>query len=226
MPSWPYRSAEPASISLYWTAAARATGYEVYLWANSESEPASPNATTASTAWYPGGLQYTTTYHWKVVATNAYVGLVDEAQIYSRALLSNEVANIYATTPLIGWWPLDATNGAVAIDANSAGVRAQVPPPGKAVAAVPAHKVSLAADQIAGAEIMHVLPDAFDHAHELVPDRHGHGDGLLRPSVPVPDMDVGAANAGLENANQHVVRADIRHGHVLQPQAYAGLGLD
>lgn len=64
--------AEPVTISFTWSAALRASGYEVYLWADSESEPLVPNVTTASTTWYPGGLQYATTYHWKVVATNAY----------------------------------------------------------------------------------------------------------------------------------------------------------
>jgi hypothetical protein len=64
--------AEPVSISFTWSAALRASGYDVYLWADSESEPLAPNVTTASTTWYPGGLHYATTYHWKVAATNAY----------------------------------------------------------------------------------------------------------------------------------------------------------
>ena len=65
-------TAMPASISLSWTTAVRAAGYEVYFWSDSEIEPASPSATTLSTVWSPGGLQHTTTYHWKVVATNDY----------------------------------------------------------------------------------------------------------------------------------------------------------
>ena len=35
-----------------------------------------------------------------------------------------------------------------------------------------------------------------DLADELMADDHRHGDGLLRPGVPVVDVQIGAANAG------------------------------
>ena len=47
---------------------------------------------------------------------------------------------------------------------------------------------------------------------ELVADRHRHGDGLLRPLVPLVDVDVGAADAGAQHLDQHVVDADRRDG--------------
>ncbi len=50
--------------------------------------------------------------------------------------------------------------------------------------------------------------DLDDLAHELVADHHRHGDGLLRPGVPVVDVQVGAADAGAVHADQHVVDAD------------------
>ena len=45
--------------------------------------------------------------------------------------------------------------------------------------------------------------------NELVADRHGDGDGLLRPVVPLEDVQVGPANAGAVDANEHVARADF-----------------
>ena len=54
------------------------------------------------------------------------------------------------------------------------------------------------------------------------PIDHRHGDRLLRPGVPVVDVHVGAADAGAQHPDQHVVDADLRLRHVLQPQP--GLG--
>ena len=54
---------------------------------------------------------------------------------------------------------------------------------------------------------------------EFVADRHGHGNGLLRPVVPFVDVDVGAADAGAQHADQHVVDADLGDVDVFQPQA-------
>ena len=44
------------------------------------------------------------------------------------------------------------------------------------------------------------------------PDHQRHGDGLLRPGVPVVDVHVGAADAGPQDLDQHVVDADLGTG--------------
>ena len=86
--------------------------------------------------------------------------------------------------------------GPGAVDAHALRRSAQMPPPGQAVAAAAAHHVALAADDVAGIEVVHVRSDGDDLAHELMADRHGHGNRLLRPLVPLVDVHVGAADAG------------------------------
>ena len=78
-------------------------------------------------------------------------------------------------------------------------VRAQMPPAGQAVAAAAADDVPLAADDVAGREVVDVGADLDDLADELVADHHRHRDRLLRPGVPVVDVHVGAADAGAQS---------------------------
>ena len=90
---------------------------------------------------------------------------------------------------------------------------------GKAVAAAPAGHVSFAADNVAGMEVVHVRADFDNLSNEFMPDHHRHRNRLLRPLVPVVDMDVGAADAGVAHADEHIVDAILRFGNILQPQA-------
>ena len=112
------------------------------------------------------------------------------------------------------------------IDADALRVLAQMPAAGQAVAAAAADDVPLAADDLADVKIVDVGADLDDLADELVADDHRHGDRLLRPGVPVVDVQVGAADAGAQHLDQHVVDADRRHRHVVEPQAGLGLLLD
>src|SRR5438477_2457998 len=91
--------------------------------------------------------------------------------------------------------------------------------PGEAVAAASADHVTFAADDIAGEEIGHVGACLHDLADELMPDGHGHRDGFPRPLVPLINVNVGAADAGLQHLDEHVVDADLRGRHVVEPQA-------
>ena len=83
------------------------------------------------------------------------------------------------------------------IHADALVLRAEMPAAGKAVAAAAADHVAFAADDVAGEEVVDVGADRDDLADELVADRHRHRDGLLRPFVPVVDVDVGTADAGV-----------------------------
>ena len=105
------------------------------------------------------------------------------------------------------------------VDADTDGVATQMPLAGAAVAAMTAGDVALAGDAIALLETGHVAADLDDLADELVTDRHRHGDGALRPFVPVVDVHVGAADGGLADADEHVVRADIGLVLALHPDA-------
>src|SRR5207244_8015804 len=107
--------------------------------------------------------------------------------------------------------------GAGAVDADALGVFAQVATAGQAVAAVPADDVPLAADDLTGAEILDARADLDDPADELVADHERHRDGLLRPGIPVVDVQVGAADAGTQHLDQHVVHADPGNRDLVQP---------
>src|SRR5262249_49597177 len=95
--------------------------------------------------------------------------------------------------------------GPGAVDADAASGGRQVPGARQAVAAAAADDVPLAADDVAGLEVVHVGAEGDDLADELVADHHGHGDGLPGPVVPLVDVDVGAADAGPVDADEHVV---------------------
>src|SRR5690606_25142628 len=53
----------------------------------------------------------------------------------------------------------------------------------------------------------------------FVADLHRHGDGLLRPIVPFPDVAIGAADRRLPDPDEDVVVADLRLRHLGQGQA-------
>src|SRR5689334_15436521 len=126
----------------------------------------------------------------------------------------------FVVAPDVGHGQRDVLGeGAGTIYADAAGVCAHVPASGEAVAASAADHVAFPADDVAGEEVGHVGPDRLDPAHELVTDHHGHRDGLLGPLVPVVDVDVRTADAGLEHTDQHVVYTDVGDGNVLQPQS-------
>src|SRR6185437_10286433 len=109
------------------------------------------------------------------------------------------------------------------VDAHALRGGAQVTPACKAVAAASADHVAFAANQVTGKEVVDVGADGDDFAHELMPDRHGHGDGFARPFVPLVYVQVRTADSGVPHAHQHVVNADRGFGDFFEPQAALGL---
>ena len=103
---------------------------------------------------------------------------------------------------------------------------AQVAATGHAVTAAAADDVTLAAHEVADLEVADVRAEADDLADELVPDDHRHGNRLARPLVPVVDVEIGAADPRLPDADQDVVDPDVRLGNVLEPEAFGGLRFD
>jgi hypothetical protein len=96
---------------------------------------------------------------------------------------------------------------------------------GHAVAAAAADHVALAADDVAGEEVVDVGADLNDFTDELVADGHGHMDGFLCPIVPLVDVDICAADACVAHANQDIVDADDGLRNLFQPEALCGLTL-
>src|SRR6202034_4486536 len=94
-----------------------------------------------------------------------------------------------------------------------------MPPPGTAVAAMPAGDMSLAGHPIAGLYAAHFAADVHDLARVCMTDRHRRRDGFLRPGIPVVDVHVGTANGGAVDFGEHIVVTDRRLGHVLHPDS-------
>ncbi len=85
--------------------------------------------------------------------------------------------------------------GAGAIHSHALRVRAQVAPPGQTIAAAPADHVPFPADQIAGMKIGDVGADFHDFSAEFVPDDQRHVNRVLRPLIPIVNVQVGAADS-------------------------------
>ena len=107
-----------------------------------------------------------------------------------------------------GTWP---------IDPDPFGVFAKMTASRQTVATSPADYVPFAANDISRVKIMDVGSDFDDPADKLVPHDHGDGDGAPCPVVPLVDVQISTADAGAQNLNQHVVDADGRLWHVVEP---------
>ena len=116
--------------------------------------------------------------------------------------------------------------GAVAVDADAEGVGAEMAAAGEAVAAASADDVAFAADELADGDVGDVGADVDDFADELVADDEALADGGAGPGVPVVDVEVGAADAGGEDADFDVVDAHLGLGDVLEPEAAFCAALD
>ena len=135
--------------------------------------------------------------------------------------------DVGGVTPDVGHGKDDVFGeGPGAVDADSAGEGAEMAAAGEAVATASADDVAFAGDEVAGFEVVDVGADLGDFADEFVADDEGDGDGFLRPGVPVVDVEVGAADAGLEDADFDVVDAGFGFGDVLEPETFFGVRLD
>jgi len=105
-----------ASVNLDWADSSRATSYELYLWIDGNSEPGTPTATVASSAYDPpGNLAFSTTYHWRVKAVGAQGSTAGPLWTFSIGanLAPDPVANpipadaagSVALTTSLGWNP-------------------------------------------------------------------------------------------------------------------------
>src|SRR4051812_7094613 len=112
--------------------------------------------------------------------------------------------------------------GAIALDTETDGVRAEMPAARPTVTAAAAHDVPLAAYDIARREIPDVTADLEHFPDELVPDDQWRMDRLLGPRVPVGDVKVGAADARLVHADADVVDRHLWFRDITKIEAGAG----
>ena len=88
----------------------------------------------------------------------------------------------------------------------------------QAIAAPATDDVSFPAHNIAGIKVIYVRSNFNNFANKFMPDGHGNGHGSLRPIVPLVNMNVGAADACVVDANQHIIDADLGFTNLFQPQ--------
>src|ERR1700722_759009 len=94
------------------------------------------------------------------------------------------------------------------------------------IPAASADDVTFPGYKLAGMKVIDVGAD-FNHlAHEFVADCERDLDGGTCPGIPIVNMNVGAADAGAEDANENVVDADGGFGYILEPQPFFGMSLD
>jgi hypothetical protein len=122
------------------------------------------------------------------------------------------------------WTALPSGSRIVDADAARGGVEMELS--GAALAAEFADQVPLARTALADFQPFYQRTLGDDFASEFMarhqPDRHG----ARGPVVPVPDVDVGAADAGLVNLDQHILGADLGHRAGFGPQADLGFRFD
>ena len=116
--------------------------------------------------------------------------------------------------------------GAGTVHPDAAGMGTEMATASHAVAAAAADHMALAGHNLPGAEVHHIGADLDDLADKLVADNHGHRDGFPGPAVPVVNVHVSATDGGPQHADQHIVDADARNRHLLQPETGRGLLLD
>ena len=91
---------------------------------------------------------------------------------------------------------------------------------------MPADDVAFAGHEIARRETFHPIADPLDDADKFMPDDHRHRDRLLRPGVPVINVDIGPADRSFLDPDEDIIVADFRHRHVLQPKTGFGFAFD
>jgi len=95
----------------------------------------------------------------------------------------------------------------------------------QAVPAAAADHMTLPANDLAGIEVGHVRTGLDDLADKLMPDGHRHRDRPCRPVVPFVNMEIGAANTGAMDPDEHVIDADGRLGNLFEPKSRFGFAL-
>jgi hypothetical protein len=115
--------------------------------------------------------------------------------------------------------------GAVAVDADAAGMGAEMAAAGAAVAALAAGEVAFGRDTVADLVVVDARTHFDDAADELVADDKAGRDRALGPFIPLIDVEVGAADGGLLDLDEHLVHAGRRRRHALHPDALLGPAL-
>ena len=115
--------------------------------------------------------------------------------------------------------------GAGHIDADATRLGIEMKMPGPRHAALHANQMTFARDTVAHFHGADMGADVADDTGKFVADHHGHGNGLLRPLIPLPDVKVRAADTSLGDLDQNIIRSDLRHRFVTQDKTFSTFSL-
>src|SRR6187399_689016 len=93
-----------------------------------------------------------------------------------------------------------------------------MPSAGKTVSAASTNHMAFTGDQLSRLKVIDVRTHRHDFADELMANRHRDRNGLLRPFVPVVDVNIRTADSGPENTDKDVIDSDFRFGNILEPE--------
>jgi len=74
------------------------------------------------------------------------------------------------------------------------------------------------ADAVANLEVGYVGTDLDDLADKLMAYHERHGDRLLRPGVPLVNVEVRSTDTRCQHADLNVVDTDLRLRHIFNPE--------
>jgi len=114
----------------------------------------------------------------------------------------------------------------VDVHAENARVLADVEVTAPAFVAMPADQVRLAGHAGPESRAVDALAPGDDLTADLVADHPWWMDPCRRPWVPVVEMDVGAADRGGRNAEQHLTRGRLRYGDLADHETRGGSGFE
>ena len=109
--------------------------------------------------------------------------------------------------------------GARSIYAHTKRMRAEMPSPGQAVAAPSTNHMAFAADDVARIEVINIRSDFDNFPDKFMPNRHGDRNRLLRPIVPLINMDVRSADAGVSDTDQDIIDTDVGFWNLFKPKS-------
>ena len=113
-----------------------------------------------------------------------------------------------------------------AVYANPLGIGAKMEHAATAITAMTAHNMPFAGNHLAGLKLGNGRAHSLNNTAKLMPHMHTYGDGLLSPGIPIPNMQIRAANGCAINLNENIIGADLGHRHLHQFETFIGLCFD
>jgi hypothetical protein len=112
------------------------------------------------------------------------------------------------------------------IDTYTLGIFAKMAATCEAVSTATAYHVTFTADDFAREKVVNIIADRYNFTDKFMADDHGDRNGLLGPSVPFVDMQVGPADSSAIDADQHIVDTVLGNRDLFQPQAGLRMAFD